>query len=173
MTITIDTEIAGSVLDVGGGGEGIIGRMFGDRVTAIDNRQEELDEAPAACRKLLMDGAALDFPEKSFDSVTFFYSLMYMDSDTQAKALGEALRVLKAGGALYIWDADIVSAYPDPFIVELDIRLPRETVHTAYGIVKKEPQDAETVLRLLKAAGQDPCLVSGEDGQFFIRCVKA
>ena len=65
------------------------------------------------------------------------------------------------------------SAYPDPFTVELDIRLLRETVHTTYGIVKQEPQDAETVLRLLKEAGQDPCLVSGENGQFFIRCVKA
>ena len=173
MEIRIGEEITGSILDVGGGGEGIIGRTFGDRVTAIDNRQEELDEAPDTCRKLLMDAASLDFPDGSFDSVTFFYSLMYMDSDTQGKAVREALRVLKAGGVMYIWDADIVSAYPDPFIVELDIRLPRETVHTTYGIVKKEPQDAETVLRLLRDAGQDPCLVSGENGQFFIRCVKA
>ena len=55
MIINIDNDLKGSILDIGGGGEAIIGQMYGDRVTAIDNRQEELDEAPNCCTKLLMD----------------------------------------------------------------------------------------------------------------------
>ena len=46
MIINIDYDLKGSILDIGGGGEAIIGQMYGDRVTAIDNRQEELEEAP-------------------------------------------------------------------------------------------------------------------------------
>lgn len=55
MIINIDYDLKGSILDIGGGGEAIIGQMYGDKVTAIDNRQEELDEAPNCCTKLLMD----------------------------------------------------------------------------------------------------------------------
>ena len=49
MKITLKKELTGSILDIGGGGEGIIGRLYGSRVTAIDNREEELDEAPDSC----------------------------------------------------------------------------------------------------------------------------
>lgn len=52
MIIKIESDLKGSILDVGGGGEAVIGQVYGDRVTAIDNRQEELDEAPTCCTKL-------------------------------------------------------------------------------------------------------------------------
>ena len=77
MIINIDYDLKGSILDIGGGGEAIIGQMYGDKVTAIDNRQEELDEAPNCCTKLLMDAEKLSFFDGSFDNVTFFYTLMY------------------------------------------------------------------------------------------------
>lgn len=54
-------DLNGSILDVGGGGEGVIGRLYGQSVTAIDNCREELDEAPCGCRKLVMD-ASRPFP---------------------------------------------------------------------------------------------------------------
>lgn len=44
--ITLSRDLHGSILDIGGGGEGVIGLLYGSQVTAIDNRQEELDEAP-------------------------------------------------------------------------------------------------------------------------------
>mgnify|MGYP002674861371 CR=1 FL=1 len=81
MKISLNKELCGSILDIGGGGEGIIGRLYKSAVTAVDNMQEELDEAPSCCKKLLMDAAALDFADESFDNVTFFYSLMYMNTD--------------------------------------------------------------------------------------------
>lgn len=37
--IQLNRELAGKILDIGGGGEGIIGRLYGRQVTAIDNRQ--------------------------------------------------------------------------------------------------------------------------------------
>lgn len=50
MRLVLKKELEGAILDVGGGGEGVIGRIYGPRVVAIDNRQEELDEAPAALK---------------------------------------------------------------------------------------------------------------------------
>ena len=78
-TLWLTQEPTGSILDVGGGGEGIIGRRYGSAVTVIDNRQEELDEAPCSCPKLRMDASSLSFAGASFENVTFFYSLMYMN----------------------------------------------------------------------------------------------
>ena len=49
--IILEHELEGSILDIGGGGEGTIGRLYGTQVIAIDNRQEELDEAPEGFEK--------------------------------------------------------------------------------------------------------------------------
>ena len=105
--IRIDKTLAGKILDIGGGGEGIISRVYRQQVTAIDNLQEELDEAPDICTKLLMDATALSFDECTFDHATAFYSLMYMSREEQKKAIGEVYRVLKQGGTFHIWDAVI------------------------------------------------------------------
>lgn len=78
MTIEIKETLTGSILDIGGGGEAVIGQIYKDRVTAIDNCEEELEEAPDCCCKQLMDATELLFPDDSFDNVTFFYTLMYM-----------------------------------------------------------------------------------------------
>ena len=44
MTIEIKETLTGSILDIGGGGEAVIGQIYKDRVTAIDNCEEELEE---------------------------------------------------------------------------------------------------------------------------------
>ena len=49
--IRIDKTLAGKILDIGGGGEGVISRVYRQQVTAIDNLQEELNEAPDICTK--------------------------------------------------------------------------------------------------------------------------
>ncbi len=172
MKIEIKENIIGSILDVGGGGECVIGQIYGDRVVAIDNSQEELNEAPNCCEKLLMDATELLFSDNSFDNVTFFYSLMYMDNDTQKKAIGEAVRVLKFGGMLYIWDSVIHSAYPDPYIIDLDITSRKAKIHTSYGIMKIEKQGQDTIMEYLEAVGQRAYLVSKSDGHFLICCKK-
>lgn len=65
VCLQLERELTGSVLDIGGGGEGIIGRLYGKNVTAIDIRQEELDEAPEGPTKLCMDAAIWSFPRKA------------------------------------------------------------------------------------------------------------
>lgn len=93
--INLEKTLSGSILDIGGGGEGVIGQVYSRQVTAIDNNEQELMEAPGDCRKLPMDAADLRFADESFSHATFFYSLMYMDGNTQQKALAEAARILK------------------------------------------------------------------------------
>ena len=172
MVVEINSDLKGSILDIGGGGEAVIGQIYGNRVTAIDNCQEEIDEAPDCCTKLLMDARKLSFHDGSFDNVTFFYTLMYMTKETQRKAICEAARVLKAKGKMCIWDCTILSAYPDPFVVDLDIQTVNKRIHTSYGIVKQDTQSSDSVSQLLKDAGLHIISLNAEGGQFSIQCIK-
>ena len=70
--IVLKPELCGTILDIGGGGEGVIGRLYGAQVIAIDNSQEELDEAPNGFKKVLMDACCINYPNEKFDHVTFF-----------------------------------------------------------------------------------------------------
>ena len=172
MQIELNEELRGRILDVGGGGEGIIGLRYGRQVIAIDNRQEELDEAPDVCEKRLMDAQKLSFPAETFDHVTFFYSIMYMTRDTQEKALAEAYRVLKRGGTLRIWDAEFEAAYPEPFTVDLTVEIDGRTVQTTYGIVKNEAQSALTVCQMAEKRRFTQIGLHRQQGQFFLICRK-
>lgn len=167
--VTIIQNLNGSILDIGGGGEGIIGRVYGHQVTAIDNCQEELDDAPDGYQKILMDACGLTFPACSFDHVSFFYSLMFMNTDAQPKAISEAVRVLKPGGSLHIWDAEISSAYPEPFTVDLDIQMPREKIHTTYGIISDiKNQTASTIAAICMEFGLQLEYTHAGDGQIYL-----
>ncbi len=172
MTLEIKSDLKGSILDVGGGGEAVIGQVYGGRVTAIDNRQEELDEAPNCCVKLLMNAEELSFADASFDNVTFFYTLMYMTKETQIKAICEAARVLKDGGTMCIWDCTILSAYPEPFVADLDIQLVGKRIHVSYGVVKRDTQSSDSIKQLLENAGLNIVFLKEECGQFIIQCRK-
>lgn len=172
MIIEIKKNLIGSILDVGGGGEAVIGQIYKDRVIAIDNRQEELDDAPDCCSKQLMDATELLFPDDSFDNVTFFYTLMYMREESQLKSICEAARVLRVGGLMNIWDCDICAAYPEPFIVDLDIKTDNKTIHTTYGIIKKDIQSSDSIVHLLEHAGLRIDFLQEKEGQFHIICKK-
>lgn len=163
--IVLTKDIAGSILDLGGGGEGIIGRIYGSSVTAIDIRQEELDEAPQGPKKLLMDACDLQFEDNSFDNVTAFFFFLYLPKEQHPKALFEAFRVLKEKGRLYIWDAEVKEA--NPFTIELDIDANGENVHTTYGVAKENAaQDAHSITAAAKEAGFRPVYGIVEDGRF-------
>ena len=172
MKLTLRKNLVGSILDIGGGGEGIIGRIYGAQVIAIDRSAEELEEAPDGFKKCVMDAASLAFHAETFDCVTSFYTLMYMRTQEQQTAIAEAARVLKQGGELHIWDADIVSAYPEPFCVDLQIDAAGEWVHTTYGICKPDSQSAETVAAMCEAAGLTYICREMQNGQFYLRFVK-
>ena len=166
IKLVLNKEIAGSILDVGGGGEGIIGRLYQNQVIAIDNRQEELDESPDGFEKILMDATDLQFEADHFDHITFFFSLMFMCPEEQKKAIREAARVLKSGGSLHIWDCSILSAYPEPFCVDVEVQMPSETVTTTYGVGKLDGQSSSSILEMCILAGLK-CVHQEEQNEYF------
>ena len=136
--VHVKRELSGRILDIGGGGEGVIGRVYGPQVTAIDISAEELAEAPEGFEKLVMDAGDMTFPDASFDHVTAFYSFLFISKDRHTQVFSEIARVLRPGGELHVWDCEVASAYPEPFTVELDIDANGEPIHTTYGILEKD-----------------------------------
>ena len=133
-----DFESSGFILDIGGGGEGIIGILKGSHVIAIDLRKEELEEAPPGPLKIVMDARDLQFLDGAFATATAFFSLMYLKSRRdQQTALEEVFRVLQPGGQFLIWDV-IVPQRPegeqrDVYAARLRVSVRDRTIGTGYG----------------------------------------
>lgn len=135
-------ETEGFILDIGGGGEGIIGKLNGTQVVSIDTSERELAETRNEALKVVMDATDLTFLPDSFDICTAFFSMMYIPKSEHSKVFEEAHRVLKDNGQFLLWDVKIPRTemkYRE-FIVPLKVQLPDETVETAYG-VKWKTQD--------------------------------
>lgn len=147
----------GWILDIGGGGEGIIGRIKGTQVVAIDLYAWGMSKTPPGPLKLVMDATDLKFLDGSFGAVTSFFTLMYMTPEQQDKAMREAYRVLEPGGTMRIWDVELPVA-PNPkqdiVVYKFRFRLPSETIETGYGTqFPKQPLDSAYYARLAAGAG--------------------
>lgn len=144
-------ESKGFILDIGGGGEGIIGKLNGTQVVAIDTSERELAETKNEALKVVMDAADLKFLPDSFDVCTAFFSLMYIPKSKHSKVFNEANRVLKDNGQFLLWDVRIpkIKKKHRQFIVPLRVQLPNETVETGYG-VKWQTQDINHFKALAK-----------------------
>lgn len=130
--IKLDKTLAGAILDIGGGGECVIGHLYGRQVMAVDKDPDALQHLPEKCTKIVSDARKLDFADGKFDHVTAFYALMDMDAQTRREVLAEAARVLRKGGLMHIWDAEF-DAYPAR--VHLDIALPGQDLHADYEVL--------------------------------------
>lgn len=152
-------ESSGLVLDVGGGGEGIIGLLHSDVVIAIDNRMSELIEAPPGPVKAVMDATDLHFFDETFDMAVAFFSLMYVPSDNRESVFRECHRVLRANGKFLIWDVIIgrrAGCNRDMFVVPLKVRLPHTTIETRYGVPWEDRrQDVDYYIDLAGRTGFD------------------
>lgn len=169
VDIILKREISGRILDLGGGGEGVIGRIYGRAVTAIDIRPEELDGAPGNFKRLCMDARRLDFPGASFDAVTAFYFLMYLFPEDRGAVFSEAARVLKSGGRMYVWDAAYRSAFPEPHLVELSIDAAGERISTTYGVLGEGMcLSRDDVLSRAAEAGLAPAEARAGGGHFYL-----
>ena len=165
------------ILDIGGGGEGIIGKLYGKNVIAIDSRKEELLECDNTSLKIVMNATELAFMDDTFDTVTSFYTLMYMTKATQDKALSEIYRVLKPGGLFEIWDTQIPKYdgnIKDIFVANLSINLPdREPINTGYGVLMDESgQDEAFICQVAISKGFKHFDSEREDGHFNIKFEK-
>jgi SAM-dependent methyltransferase len=131
-------ESTGFILDIGGGGEGVIGTLKGRDVIAVDLRKEELEEAPAGPLKIVMDARDLQFLDGTFATATAFFSLMYLKSrHDQQKVLEEVFRVLQPGGQFLIWDVSVPQRpegeQRDVYAARLRVSVGDRTFGTGYG----------------------------------------
>jgi len=98
---------------------------------------------------------------------------MYMSRAVQALAITQAARVLSPGGSLQIWDAQIASAYPEPFLIDVDVDAAGTAVHPTYGILKEDAaQDSQCMLQLCQTAGLELVAREDHDGWFYLRFLK-
>ena len=127
----------GYILDIGGGGEGIIGKLNGNQVIAIDKSEKELLETENKALKIVMDAMNLNFLPESFDVCTAFFSLMYIPQNGHLKVFEEVYRVLENNGSFLIWDVKIPRKVGDfqAFLIQLKVELPTENVEAGYGVL--------------------------------------
>ncbi|MCP4764306.1 MAG: class I SAM-dependent methyltransferase [archaeon] len=129
---------SGWILDIGGGGEGFIGLVKGERVIAIDLSKRELSETKNNALKLEMDARELKFVDNSFNTVTAFFSVLYIKKEEWDAIFSEINRVLKPGGEFLIWDANFKVPSDENkkmIVVPMIVTLPDgKEVDTGYGV---------------------------------------
>jgi ubiquinone/menaquinone biosynthesis C-methylase UbiE len=171
-----DFEASGYVLDIGGGGEGIIGLLKPSQVVAIDLSARELAQAPPGPLKIVMDATDLKFLDGTFGTATSFFTLMYMKPETQRRAIEEIHRVLVPGGRFLIWDLTL-PAKADPVqdvaVFPLRIRMPGREVTTGYGTFFPDVMhDPAWFTAILKDAGFEVVTERVTGGTFFLEARK-
>jgi ubiquinone/menaquinone biosynthesis C-methylase UbiE len=147
----------GLILDIGGGGEGLVSRIEGDRVCALDIRMSEIREAQIhghSSNWFVADGANLCFKDEVFDIVTLWFSLGYMsDWNTKRAVLEAAYRVLKKNGRLSIMSSRIPES-DERLIFWATFTLPDGALSkTGYGVKGGQNQTCPKILELVTKVG--------------------
>ncbi len=150
-------ELNGKILDIGGGGEGIIAQYKKNQVVAIDKIKRELEEAPDNGLKIVMDASDMKFLDNTFDTATCFFTMMYMPMEIRKKVLKETHRVLKKGGELVLWDMIIPQRIEeqkekDIYVMRLEVTIGEKVVETGYGTRWNKEQDLQYFSELIKEA---------------------
>ncbi|MGD8553958.1 MAG: methyltransferase domain-containing protein [Anaerolineales bacterium] len=166
----------GWILDIGGGGEGVIGLLMGDRVIAIDPSERELREAAEGPLKVIMDAKKLLFLDSSFPVVTSFFTLMYIKASDHVQVFQEIYRVLMPGGEFLIWDGVFPEKPKDAKEIaafHLKVTLPNLELETGYGT--KWPDqgiDVSHYLAIADSVGFEVVETNHQDMIFSLRLKK-
>jgi ubiquinone/menaquinone biosynthesis C-methylase UbiE len=172
--IEVQTIPEKSVIDIGGGGEGIIARIGKERVTAVDKFQSEIDEAkPKApeAKWIIADARNLEFPNEHFDHATAFFSFMYMSNKDKEDIIREVKRVIKGGGEFWIWDA-VIRKTKGVFLIKIKVILPdKQVVKTAYGVSSKV-QKIDSISSLLEDEGFRVEIIESKKNWYFLKAKK-
>lgn len=165
----------GLILDIGGGGEGIIGLLGGWRVVSIDLSKEELQDVHNDALKIVMDAKDLRFLNGSFGTVASFFSLMFIPPELHPVVFKEVARVMKPGGRFLIWDMTFENAKVGgrPMMTfPLTVVMPGgKTIETGYGCWTHE-QDPKDFVAMASKAGLREVRQSREGDTFFLELEK-
>lgn len=141
----------GLILDVGGGGEGIVSRLAEKNACIVDVNLDKIREAQiygADVEWFACDGQSLCFRSSTFDSATLWFSLAYFSSRMDKElALLEVSRVLRKRGILSILGMLIEDTcetmtfnghfiYPDGYVSRMSYRV-KGNQQQNLGIIKK------------------------------------
>ncbi|MFX1481031.1 MAG: methyltransferase domain-containing protein [Promethearchaeota archaeon] len=152
-----EVKMEGRILDIGGGGEGIIGQFKGEYVIAIDPSKHELEEShKSRALKIIMDAKDLKFLDNTFNSVFAFFTMMYIPLNDHRKIFQEIYRVLKKNGEFFLWDLKIPnrnSNEKEIYIVTLRIKINENIIDTGYGTKWNKEQDVNYYIELAKNIG--------------------
>jgi ubiquinone/menaquinone biosynthesis C-methylase UbiE len=169
-------RLEGLVLDIGGGGEGVIGQFKKDQVIAIDHNKRELEEAPEGGVKIIMDAGELKFLDNTFDTVTSFFTLMYIPKSEHKKIFKEIYRVLKKDGHFVLWDVIIPKRENQVhvmFSLPLKIKIDDKELDTGYGVFwGKKEQNLEYFQKLSIKVGFSKVKFKSDDQIFYLRVKK-
>lgn len=171
-----DFEAEGFILDIGGGGEGVIGQLKGQQVIAIDISKRELEEAPPGPLKIIMDARDLKFLDNTFKTATVFFTFMYIDSGDHPRVLEELFRVLAPGGRLLIWDVvfpEWKNDKKDVALFPLTVKLPGKEIGTGYGVRRpKQKQGLTHFVELAEKTGFKIITKNSKECWFFLEVLK-
>jgi ubiquinone/menaquinone biosynthesis C-methylase UbiE len=172
-------KLKGRILDIGGGGEGVIGQLKGSNVVAIDLRKSELEESLEAgdkeSLKIIMDAKDLKFLDNTFDTITAFFSLMYIPKNDHEQIFKEIYRVLKVNGEFLFWDLTIPKNTKKKYIyvIPIKVQIKNKKIKTGYGTRWNKEQNLEYFIDLIKKVGFTIRDQKQEEEYFFLRFQKA
>ena len=161
----------GRLIDIGGGGEGVISKAGGGEVIAIDKYMSEILEAREKTPErewMVADGTEMPYTMACFDNATAFFSCMYMSDEVKGNVFKETHRVLKKGGEFWIWDVNM-AAINKVFAIRLQVEAPRiSTIKTIYG-VKAKDQSVNSICGLLREVGFEAEIITNQKHWFLIK----
>ena len=150
-------KLTGRILDIGGGGQAIISQFKGEQVVAIDFNRNELEEAPDSNGlKVIMDAKELKFLDNTFDTVTAFFTFMYIPVEDYKIIFEEIHRVLKNGGNFVIWDVLMPAKGNDKrdiFFIELQVKIFDKIAKAGFGVSWNKEINTDTFTNLARNIG--------------------
>jgi ubiquinone/menaquinone biosynthesis C-methylase UbiE len=166
----------GRILDIGGGGEGVIGQFMGDKVIAIDPSKRELEEAPkSGALNIIMNAKDLKFLDNTFDSASSFFTMMYIPIADHKKIFEEIHRILKKNGEFFLWDLKIPKRKNEEnkiYVIILKVKTNGKIIDSGYGTKWEKEQHAKQFLQLGSDVGFEILEQKIEENVFFIKFKK-